>query len=358
MKYNSKFCDKSYILDEFYSDSYEYNINKKIAIHIHVFYIDMLDKFIDYLKNSPYKFDLLISVHSEENRNICIQKINNNSLKKLNKLLIKIVPNIGRDIAPLLIDFKEEQKEYDFICHIHTKKSLHDVLLKRWCDYLLMNLISKSAIKNIIDSFIQNENIGIVFPPIFPEAFNYVLKLEDIDKLNMCKLLNKMNIDFIPDSNNFIFPSGSMFWYKPAALKSLFLLNLNNKDFTKEPISITGTIAHAIERLFGIIAEYNGYKIKCYIDRKQLIDNFFDIYDLVEFRFKLVESKLKNEKLKLNCNWWTIFGISNNSEYLKLTLFGIKIIIKITPEKIDKIAWWIPVKKLRDNFRNKFNTNL
>ena len=26
----------------------------------------------------------------------------------------------------------------------------------------------------------------------------------------------------------------------------------------------------------------------------------------------------------------------------------------MTPEKINRIAWWIPVKKLRDNFRNKF----
>lgn len=132
MEYDSKFYDKSYILDEISSESYEYNINKKIAIHIHIFYIDMLDVFIDYLKNSPYSFDLLISVHSEENKNICLQKINNDSLKKLNKLLIKIVPNIGRDIAPLLVDFKEEQKEYDFICHVHTKKSPHNILLKRW----------------------------------------------------------------------------------------------------------------------------------------------------------------------------------------------------------------------------------
>ena len=43
---------------------------------------------------------------------------------------------------------------------------------------------------------------------------------------------------------------------------------------------------------------------------------------------------------------------------LKTVIFGIKIIIKITPEKIDKIAWWIPVKNLRDNFRNKFNSKL
>lgn len=81
----------------------------------------------------------------------------------------------------------------------------------------------------------------------------------------MLKLLDKMNINFTLDSNNLIFPAGSMFWYKPDALKSLFLLNLTHDDFPKEPISESGTIMHAIERLFGIVAEYNGYKIKCYI---------------------------------------------------------------------------------------------
>ena len=60
------------------------------------------------------------------------------------------------------------------------------------------------------------------------------------------------------------------------------------------------------------------------------------------------------EKLKLNCNWFNIFGISNNSEYLRITLFGIKIIIKINEKNINKLAWWIPVRKWRDNFRNKF----
>ena len=109
MKYNTKFYDKEYILNEISDGNYEYNLgNKKIAIHIHVFYIDMLNIFIKYLENSPYIFDLLISVNSEENKNICKQIINNKILQKLNKLIIKIVPNIGRDIAPLLIDFKEE----------------------------------------------------------------------------------------------------------------------------------------------------------------------------------------------------------------------------------------------------------
>lgn len=348
MKYNTKFYDKEYILNEISDGNYEYNLgNKKIAIHIHVFYIDMLNIFIKYLENSPYIFDLLISVNSEENKNICKQKINNKILQKLNKLIIKIVPNIGRDIAPLLIDFKEEQIEYDYICHVHTKKSLHNIFLKRWCDYLLMNLISESAIKNILYSFEQNKNIGIIFPPVFPEIFHYILKLDNIDRLNMCELLDKMNIQFYPNSHNFIFPAGSMFWYKPNALKNIFLLNLQRDNFPEEPIPETGTISHAIERLFGIVAEYNGYKVKCYIDNKELINTFFNIYDIIEFRFK-------NEEIKLNCNWFTFFGISNNSEFIRLTIFGIKFNFRINENIINRLASCIPIRKWRDNFINKF----
>ena len=92
------------------------------------------------------------------------------------------------------------------------------------------------------------------------------------------------------------------------------------------------------------------------------------ILEPVSFEYKRLERELslKNketisnndyQKLRLNCNWWTLFGISNNSEYLRLTLFGIRISIKMNKEKVDKLAWFIPVRKWRENFRNKFFDN-
>lgn len=60
------------------------------------------------------------------------------------------------------------------------------------------------------------------------------------------------------------------------------------------------------------------------------------------------------EKLKLNCNWFTLFGISNNNEYLRLTLFGIKFTFKVNENIINNLAWFIPIRKLRDSFREKF----
>ena len=98
-----------------------------------------------------------------------------------------------------------------------------------------------------------------------------------------------------------------------------------------------------------------------FIDRetllKQICNLEFMVKDYQNLENQLNIRKYTNdevEKLKLNSNWWTLFGISNNSEYLRLTLFGIKFSIKMNKEKVDKLAWWIPIRKLRSRFREKF----
>ena len=60
------------------------------------------------------------------------------------------------------------------------------------------------------------------------------------------------------------------------------------------------------------------------------------------------------ENLRLNCNWFNIFGISNNNEYLRITLFGIKFTFRVNENIINNLAWFIPIRKLRDGFREKF----
>ena len=60
--------------------------------------------------------------------------------------------------------------------------------------------------------------------------------------------------------------------------------------------------------------------------------------------------KLHNEKQ----NWIKLFGIYNTKDYLIFYLFGIKISIKMNEERVNKLAWWIPIRKWRDGFRDKF----
>ena len=43
----------------------------------------------------------------------------------------------------------------------------------------------------------------------------------------------------------------------------------------------------------------------------------------------------------------------NTKDYLMFYLFGIKVSLKINEKNINKLVWWIPVRKWRDNFRSK-----
>ncbi len=49
-----------------------------------------------------------------------------------------------------------------------------------------------------------------------------------------------------------------------------------------------------------------------------------------------------------------LFGIYNTRYYIHIYFFGIKITLKANEKNINKIAWWIPIRKWRDNFRSKF----
>ena len=53
-------------------------------------------------------------------------------------------------------------------------------------------------------------------------------------------------------------------------------------------------------------------------------------------------------------NWIKLFGIYNTKDYLMFYLFGIKISFKMNDNRVNKLAWWIPVRKWRDGFRDKF----
>jgi lipopolysaccharide biosynthesis protein len=50
-----------------------------------------------------------------------------------------------------------------------------------------------------------------------------------------------------------------MFWARPAALQPILSLGLTALNFPPEEAPLDGTMAHAIERLFALSAEYAGY---------------------------------------------------------------------------------------------------
>ena len=66
------------------------------------------------------------------------------------------------------------------------------------------------------------------------------------------------------------------------------------------------------------------------------------------------EKSLLRKELSYNQNWIKLFGIYNDEHHIFVYFFGIKLTFKVNEKSINKIAWWIPIRKWRDNFKNKF----
>lgn len=368
--YKSRFVDKNLVKN--YSETpKKIDTDKNIAIHIHAFDMDILYEIVNYLKDIDFKFDLLVSTSSEKNKKLALTLLNNNIIPNLNNIIIKINPDKGRDVAPWIVAFKKEQANYNYVCHVHTKKSHHTSWAKEWRNYLYNNLISKEAVDNIINIFEKDSNIGVIFPPYFPNLYDLKIKLNvnffKDDEIKIVKLLNKMNINTDNLKDRIIFSGGTMLWYRPNALKKLFDINLTYDDFEDEPIDNKGTLGHAIERLPSIVSESSGYKTILYIKNSYILEYYFnDKYINILTNNKNINReneilRMENNVLKENVNdlklksgWFSLFNIYSNFNTLKIVIFGIKLTIKIKKENIEKIIKIIPIKKLKDFIINKF----
>lgn len=243
----------------------------RICIHLHLHYSYLLEEFICYLKEFPVKFDLIITTTNPES-NGTIRTLSKKLLPNLVRIMVINVENRGRDVAPWLVSTKPYQADYDLFCHLHGKASTEydDGVGDNWRRYLFDNLIECHSAAEIIESFEENEEIGCIFPKYYSYIGNLCTSLnipligEFGEKEMIEALMQKMQINRLFSRDDLLYSCGTMLWYRPDALKLLFDLGLTTESFPEEPIPNGGTIAHAIERMPGLVCSSQGYTTVMY----------------------------------------------------------------------------------------------
>lgn len=230
----------------------------RIAIHAHIFYADLILEIADHLKAMPFPYDLFVSVPEELVSQACKQAFSN--LPHVQQIDIVIVPNRGRDIAPFFCTFGNTLQQYDYVAHIHSKKSLYNNgATVGWREYLLSSLLGNTSnIRKIFALLTGNQKIGLIYPQNFSNLI-YIANTWLSNKALGHLWCHKLGISPIP-TGYFDFPAGSMFWARTTALAPLFEAQIRLEDFPEETGQTDATLAHCIERLLVLVTRRSGYR--------------------------------------------------------------------------------------------------
>jgi hypothetical protein len=243
---------------------------QKVAAVIHSFYPDILPSILNrirFFRDKP----VFISTDSVPKSNIVKEMIVEFGFSKAE---IRVFPNIGRDIYPKIFGFSDIIPEFDIFLHLHTKRSVH-LGENTWMGNILDDIVkSHGSIRRILSLFDEVKWLGCIYP-----RAHYGLAAHHwgLNKQIGRELLWRIGVKEIPDGGSFRFPSGSMFWMRANILQKIADLNLSPNDFQEEFGQRDGTVAHAIERILGIVPTLMGYRSVSFTGKKDSLYRKFSL---------------------------------------------------------------------------------
>jgi lipopolysaccharide biosynthesis protein len=227
----------------------------RIALHLHMHYIDKAEFFCARLQSFNQPIDLFVTITDAAKLPVVDAAFKNYTRGRVH---ISAGPNRGRDIGPLLTALAEPLREgnYALVGHLHAKESkdIASGVGDRWRDYLLNHLLSTPGeIAHIFNLFKRNPKLGLLFAED-RHCVGWTKNKPKADALRQ-RLGLEQELPAHP-----IFPLGNMFWARPAVLEPLFKLDLQWSDYPPEPLPYDGTILHAIERILPTICISEGHQ--------------------------------------------------------------------------------------------------
>ena len=237
-------------------------MKKTLLAHLHLYYIEQLDYFIDKLSNiQSIDHDLYITM-TENN-----EDIKHKIISQFPNANILIVPNKGYDVGPFIqLLNKINIDNYEYVLKVHTKntsldtgKKINKIWIHRncWMHLLVEALIgSQKIFLENIKKFKDNEKIGMIASKylVTSSTDSYINILDQV--YDTIKYLGFS----IPEKLTFV--AGTMFMIRASLLKPIIKHGYTIDSF--EPTEKTGQdnkLAHIFERIFGVLVTSQGREI-------------------------------------------------------------------------------------------------
>lgn len=222
------------------------------CVAVHLYYSDLSAELIARLREAP-SIDVHLSMMQDVSTDVLELWLNSG----LN-FYPTLIENRGRDIRSFLTAFSGfiQPRGYELFCKVHTKKSLHRLDGDVWRSSLYDSLISEIA----IDQLKSSRRVGLLAPlGSIMDLSVPQIHLGNLEWLNA--LLEILGRPDLADGYRFSFSAGSMFWGRTEAFSLLRKFDDLIDSFELEVGQMDGTLAHAFERIFGLLVNAEGYEM-------------------------------------------------------------------------------------------------
>lgn len=256
---------------------YTASFRNKIALHIHAFHLGVFAELVDhFVKVGLWRHDVIVTTDSvakyEFITKIILSK-DGEFAEAVGERFVYTLPNRGRNVFPLAKMVSSVLREYDYVLHVHTKKSPHwDEFGSSWRTDLLQKLCGGLWQLQVVDSFFSSPDAGVLIPTRHEKVdhfYNWGCNYYVANDLYQ-SLLSSAGISFedaelacpspIDKQSLLVFPAGMMFWFRPKAIAPLMSMLEDPNLYPEEPIGVDGTLAHAAERLICHCCELQSYR--------------------------------------------------------------------------------------------------
>lgn len=287
-----------------------------IAVVVNLFYEEKVEYYCQYLNHLPE--DITLYIFSSQGKILLEAK---KYLYHKNTIYLE-KKNRGRDLSTCLVAFRPYFDKYNLICFLHDKKEhalWHKDDIDKWNENLWSNMIaSADYILNILQLFEERPKLGILFPPEPLGEFNVAWFNDSWDEnFDHClELARKMNLSADIRENKPPISLGSVFWARKEVLLKLFDMNWKYEDFPEEPMPINFTISHAVERIFGYLAEDAGFDAGTVMTEEYASWSLLFLQDYVRLMFSELTNRIGIE----NFNQLRLLFVQEKSilHYIKL----------------------------------------
>lgn len=232
----------------------------RIAVVVHLYYPDLWGEMAGAIEMLPEAFDLFVS---------CPHRVLSATQRMVRRRFPQAevfgVQNLGRDVLPFLLWLRAAGPQaYTYILKLHAKKSVHIVDPTMapfgggdaWRRSALAGLVGAAGHARLLLSALDAApDVGLVAAP--GQLYDQV-KWKCATTDLVVTALKRLGIDRAVGG---VFPAGTMFWARAAALAPLASLADEMLDFEREAGQVDGTLHHAYERLVALVAGSLGFRV-------------------------------------------------------------------------------------------------